>query len=484
MTEDNRLIVERRDKLQQIRENTIAFPNNYAVKNTASELNDLYSEKNREDLEKMEVIVSIAGRIMLDRKMFKVIQDHTGRIQIFADKNVQKDTKKLWDIGDIVWVQGVLCRSHKGDLYVKMDNYALLTKSLRPLPEKHSGLKDTETRYRQRYLDLIVNEDSRKTFMIRQKIVNSIRNYLVENDYFEAETPMLHPIPGGASAKPFITHHNSLDMDMYLRIAPELYLKRLIVGGFNRVFEINRNFRNEGVSTRHNPEFTMVEFYQSYANYETMIEHTENMIRNAALSALNTLEIKYQDKIYDLSLPFRKMTMIESICHFNDNISIEELNSIDSAKTIAESLKITIKENYGLGKIQTEIFEATVEHLLDEPTFITEYPAEVSPLARRKDSNPFVTERFEFFMGGREIANGFSELNDPEDQASRFAEQVKEKDAGDDEAMFYDEDYIIALEHGMPPTAGEGIGIDRLVMFLTNAASIRDVILFPHLKTK
>lgn len=483
MTDENRLISERREKLQRLRENAIAFPNHHIVDNTASELNSKYAETTREELEEMQITVSVAGRMMLDRKMFKVIQDHTGRIQIFADKEVQKATKKLWDIGDIVWAKGVLCRSHKGDLYVKMDEYDLLTKSLRPLPEKHSGLKDVESRYRQRYLDLITNEESRQTFMIRQKVINSIRNYLVDNDYFEAETPMLHPIPGGATARPFITHHNSLDMDMYLRIAPELYLKRLIIGGMNRVFEINRNFRNEGLSTRHNPEFTMVEFYQSYANYETMINHTENMVREAAMTSLRTLNIEYQGKVYDLSKTFHRMTMIESICHFNENISFDDLNSFDTAKSIAESLEITIKDNYGLGKIQTEIFEKTVEHRLDEPTFITEYPAEVSPLARKKDSNPFVTERFEFFIAGREVANGFSELNDPEDQAARFAEQVKEKDAGDDEAMFYDEDYIVALEYGMPPTAGEGIGIDRLVMFLSNARSIRDVILFPHLKS-
>ena len=418
---------------------------------------------------------------MARRGPFMVLQDQSGRIQIYADKAIQQDIKH-WDIGDIVGVEGVLHKSGKGDLYVMIERQQLLTKSLRPLPEKWHGLTDTEQKYRQRYVDLIVNEDTRDAFRIRAGVISAIRRYLSERGFYEAETPMLQVIPGGATARPFITHHNALDVQMYLRIAPELYLKRLVVGGFDRVFEINRNFRNEGLSTRHNPEFTMVEFYQAYSDYRDMMDLTEDMLRTVAQEVLGKTEVEYQGETFDFGKPFARMTVVESILHFNPDVSREQLDDMEQAKAIAKGLGIALKDSYGLGKIQIEIFEKTVEHQLKQPTFITEYPTEVSPLARRSDSNPFVTDRFEFFVGGREIANGFSELNDAEDQAERFHKQVAEKEAGDDEAMFFDEDYITALEYGMPPTAGEGIGIDRLVMLFTDSASIRDVILFPHMR--
>ena len=480
---ENRLIAERRAKLADLREAGNAFPNHFRRDFLAADLQAQYGEFSKEELAEKNIQVAVAGRMMLDRKAFKVLQDMSGRIQIYASKDVQKDTKH-WDLGDIVGVKGTLCKSGKGDLYVMMDEYLLLTKSLRPLPEKHKGLTDTEARYRQRYVDLIVNEETRKAFQIRSKMVAGIRNFLVEKGFVEAETPMLQVIPGGATARPFITHHNSLDMDMYLRIAPELYLKRLVVGGFERVFEINRNFRNEGLSTRHNPEFTMLEFYQAYADHNDLMNLTEDMLRTLARDVLGTTEIHYQDDVYDFGKPFARLSVFDSILRFNDDIDAATLADEQGARGIAERLGIAVKDGWGLGKVQIEIFEKTVEHRLKDPTFITDYPTEVSPLARRKDDNPFVTERFEFFVGGREIANGFSELNDAEDQAERFRAQVAEKEAGDDEAMFYDEDYITALEHGLPPTAGEGIGIDRLVMLFTNSPSIRDVILFPHMRPR
>lgn len=481
--DENRLIAERRAKLNDWRESGDAFPNHFRRDSLAADLQKTYGELSKEELEEKQIQVAVAGRLMLDRKAFKVLQDMSGRIQIFAPKPVQKDTKH-WDLGDVVGVRGTLCKSGMGDLYVMMDEYLLLTKSLRPLPEKHKGLTDTESRYRQRYVDLIVNEDSRRTFQIRSQMVAGIRNYLVRHGFVEAETPMLQVIPGGASARPFITHHNSLDLDMYLRIAPELYLKRLVVGGFERVFEINRNFRNEGLSTRHNPEFTMLEFYQAYADHNDLMNLTEDMLRTLAQDVLGTTEIHYQDDVYDFGKPFARLSVFDSILHFNDDIDAATLADEQGARGIAERLGIPVKDGWGLGKVQIEIFEKTVEHRLKDPTFITDYPTEVSPLARRKDDDPFVTERFEFFVGGREIANGFSELNDAEDQAERFRAQVAEKEAGDDEAMFYDDDYITALEHGLPPTAGEGIGIDRLVMLFTNSPSIRDVILFPHMRPR
>ena len=435
--DENRLIAERRVKLNEWRESGDAFPNHFRRDSLAADLQKTYGELSKEELEEKQIQVAVAGRLMLDRKAFKVLQDMSGRIQIFAPKPVQKDTKH-WDLGDVVGVRGTLCKSGMGDLYVMMDEYLLLTKSLRPLPEKHKGLTDTESRYRQRYVDLIVNEDSRRTFQIRSRMVAGIRNYLVRHGFVEAETPMLQVIPGGATARPFITHHNSLDMDMYLRIAPELYLKRLVVGGFERVFEINRNFRNEGLSTRHNPEFTMLEFYQAYADHNDLMNLTEDMLRTLAQDVLGTTEIPYQDDVYDFGKPFARLSVFDSILQYNDDIDAATLADEQGARGIAERLGIAVKDGWGLGKVQIEIFEKTVEHRLKDPTFITDYPTEVSPLARRKDDDPFVTERFEFFVGGREIANGFSELNDAEDQAERFRAQVAEKEAGDDEAMFYD----------------------------------------------
>ena len=479
--DENRLIAERRDKLRQLREAGQAFPNQYRPDSLAADLIAQYGNEEKEALEARNIVVAIAGRLMLDRKSFKVLQDQSGRIQIYATKDVQQATKH-WDIGDIIGVRGKLCKSGKGDLYVMMDDYRLLTKSLRPLPEKHKGLTDTEMRYRQRYVDLMTNEETRRTFRIRAQVISGIRRYLEQRDFFEAETPMLQVIPGGATARPFITHHNSLDMDMYLRIAPELYLKRLVVGGFDRVFGINRNFRNEGLSTRHNPEFTMVEFYQAYADYNDLMDLTEDMLRTIALDVLGSTDVPYQGQVFDFGKPFARMTVFDSILHFNPDIGADKLRDEQGARDIATALGIPLKDSYGLGKVQIEIFEKTVEHQLMQPTFITEYPTEVSPLARRSDANPFVTDRFEFFVGGREIANGFSELNDAEDQAERFRSQAAEKDAGDLEAMFFDEDYVTALEYGMPPTAGEGIGIDRLVMLFTDTPSIRDVILFPHMR--
>jgi len=485
--EDNRLIAERRAKLGELREQGSAFPNHFRRDSLAAGLQAQYGELSKEELAEKNIIVAIAGRLMLDRKAFKVVQDTSGRIQVYASKDVQKDTRH-WDLGDIVGVKGVLCKSGKGDLYVSMDEYLLLTKSLRPLPEKHKGLTDTETRYRQRYVDLMVNEDTRRVFQARSKLINGIRQYFASRDFIEVETPMLQVIPGGATARPFITHHNALDIDMYLRIAPELYLKRLVVGGFERVFEINRNFRNEGLSTRHNPEFTMLEFYQAYADYNDLMDLTEDMLRTVTQSVLGTSVVtnhtgKGDETVeYDFGQPFERLTVVEAICRYNEGVTAEQLADLEQAKALAQSLGIKVKPIWGLGKIQIEIFEATAEHRLIQPTFITEYPKEVSPLARIKDSDPFVTERFEFFVGGREIANGFSELNDAEDQAERFRRQVAEKEAGDDEAMFYDEDYVTALEYGLPPTAGEGIGIDRLAMLLTDSPSIRDVILFPAMR--
>ena len=494
--DENRLIAERRAKLALIREqatanNVSSFPNDFRRKDLAGDLQDRYACESKEALEAKGHQVSVAGRVIRNRGAFMVIQDMSGMIQLYVAKEARPFAKSL-DLGDIVGVSGALQKSGKGDLYVSMDKNCLLTKSLRPLPDKHHGLSDQEMRYRQRYVDLIVNSEARDVFKIRSQVINFIRCYLNDNHFMEVETPMLQTIPGGAAARPFVTHHNALDLDMYLRIAPELYLKRLVVGGFERVYEINRNFRNEGLSTRHNPEFTMLEFYQAYSDYIDLMDMTEDMLRKLAFAVLgsskvgNTLKNKegevIQEKIYDFSKPFQRISVFDSILKFNPDISKKDLGDDAKARKIAVALDISLKDIWGLGKVQIEIFEKTVEHLLDEPTFITAYPTEVSPLARRSDTNPFVTDRFEFFVGGREIANGFSELNDPEDQAERFRQQVAEKDAGDDEAMHYDSDYIRALEYGLPPTAGEGIGIDRLVMLLTDSPSIRDVLLFPHMR--
>jgi len=488
--DENQLITLRREKLAAIREAGVAFPNDFKREHDAAALQAEFEEKDKEWLAENPHRVRVAGRIMLKRVMgkasFITISDSTGRLQLYVQKGMLGDELydafKGWDIGDIVGAAGTMFKTNKGELSVKLDELKLLTKSLRPLPEKFHGLTDHEQRYRQRYLDLIMSQETRDAFKMRSKIVAYIRNYFTQRDFMEVETPMLQVIPGGATARPFVTHHNALDIDMYLRIAPELYLKRLVVGGFDRVFEINRNFRNEGLSTRHNPEFTMIEFYQAYATYKDLMDTTEELFRGLATEVYGNTEVEYQGSTFDFGKPFVRMTMKESILHYNKDLVPADLETEYRASKVAESLNIHIKEGFGLGKIITEIFEETVEEQLNDPTFITEYPAEVSPLARRSDSDPFVTDRFEFFIGGREIGNGFSELNDAEDQAERFRKQVEEKDAGDDEAMHYDEDYVQALEYGMPPTAGEGIGIDRLVMLFTDAPSIRDVILFPHMR--
>ncbi len=491
--DENRLIAERREKLRLWRDDGTAFPNTFRRENYASDIHSAHADKTKEALEAEGVHVSVAGRVMLNRGAFMVLQDMSGRIQLYVNKAARAFAKSL-DLGDIIGVRGLLHKSGKGDLYVDMAEFELLTKNLRPLPEKHKGLQDTEMRYRQRYVDLITNESSRRVFEIRSKIVSGIRQYLSARRFIEAETPMLHSIPGGATARPFVTHHNALDLDMYLRIAPELYLKRLVVGGFERVFEINRNFRNEGLSTRHNPEFTMIEFYQAYADYHDLMDLTEDMLRTLAQDILGTTTIvntvrNEEGEVlerfeYDLSQPFRRISVFDSILHYNPEIKPEALADEHAARQLAERLHIDLMDNWGLGRVQMEIFDKTVEHHLDQPTFITEYPTEVSPLARQSDHDPHVTDRFEFFVGGRELANGFSELNDPEDQAARFRAQVAEKDAGDDEAMHYDADYINALEYGLPPTAGEGIGIDRLVMLFTDSPSIRDVVLFPAMRPR
>ncbi|MDN6180865.1 MAG: lysine--tRNA ligase [Halomonas subglaciescola] len=488
---ENHLIAERRAKLSAHREKTAAqgksaFPNDFRRDSLSVELQDALGDKDKAELEALDQQASVAGRIMRKRGPFIVIQDVAGQIQLYVDKKGLPDDVlddvKGWDIGDIVAGRGAVHKSGKGDLYVKMVEASLLTKSLRPLPDKFHGLTDQEARYRQRYVDLIMNPESRRVFEVRAAVISAMRRFFEARDFMEVETPMLQQIPGGATARPFMTHHNALDIDMYLRVAPELYLKRLVVGGFEKVFEINRNFRNEGLSTRHNPEFTMVEFYWAYADYNDLLDMTEAMLRTSAEQVLGTTLIPYQGAEYDFGKAFERITLRNAILTHGDGIVDADLDTLDAARALANKLGIAVKDSWGLGKLQTEIFEEVAEHRLDQPTFIIEYPAEVSPLARRNDANPFVTDRFEFFVGGREIANGFSELNDAEDQAQRFKEQVAEKDAGDLEAMYYDADYVRALEYGLPPTAGEGIGIDRLVMLFTDSASIRDVLLFPAMR--
>ncbi|QMV62233.1 lysine--tRNA ligase [Pseudomonas berkeleyensis] len=484
--EENKLIAQRKEKLAAVREQGIAFPNDFRRDSLCADLQKQYEGKSKEELEAAAIPVKIAGRIMLNRGAFMVLQDTSGRLQVYVDrKGLPAETLeaiKTWDLGDIIAAEGTLARSGKGDLYVHMTNVRLLTKSLRPLPDKHHGLTDTEQRYRQRYVDLIVNEETRHTFRVRSQVIAHIRRFLNDRGFLEVETPMLQTIPGGAAAKPFETHHNALDMAMFLRIAPELYLKRLVVGGFEKVFEINRNFRNEGVSTRHNPEFTMLEFYQAYADYRDNMDLTEELFRELALAVLGTTDVPYGDKVFHFGEPFVRLSVYDSILKYNPDITAADLNDVEKARAIAKKAGAKVLGHEGLGKLQVMIFEELVESKLEQPHFITEYPFEVSPLARRNDQNPSVTDRFELFIGGREIANAYSELNDAEDQAERFLAQVAEKDAGDDEAMHYDADFVRALEYGMPPTAGEGIGIDRLVMLLTNSPSIRDVILFPHMR--
>ena len=488
--EEHRLIAERRQKLSALREEGIAFPNDFRRNALAQVLLDEYADKDGEWLEANEVRVRVAGRMMAKRIMGKAsfthVQDMSGRIQLFVQRDALPEGAyqafKGWDVGDIVGAAGKLFRTKTGELSVHVDELRLLTKSLRPLPDKWHGLTDMEQRYRQRYVDLIMNPEVRDTFRLRTAVVGYIREFLNARGYLEVETPMMQMIPGGATAKPFVTHHNALGMDLFLRIAPELFLKRLVVGGFEKVYEINRNFRNEGLSTRHNPEFTMLEFYQGYADYHDLMDLTETLLRGMAERLLGKTVIEYQGLTCDFGKPFARLTVKEAVVKYNPEIAAADLDDFAKTKAHAERLGIEVKAGWGLGKLQVELFEATAEEKLLDPTFITAYPTEVSPLARRNDLDPTVTDRFELFIAGRELANGFSELNDAEDQAERFRKQVEEKEAGDDEAMHFDADYVNALEHGLPPTAGEGIGIDRLVMLFSDSPSIRDVLLFPAMR--
>jgi len=478
--EDNKLTEERREKLKALRARGNAFPNDFRRKDFANDLHHQWGEKSKEDLEKQKPPATIAGRMVLKRVMgkasFATLQDGTGRIQIYVSQEVANyEDFKHWDLGDIVGVQGRVFKTMKGELTVHAEKIVLLVKALRPLPEKFHGLADQEMRYRQRYVDLIVNPEVKDLFLKRTWIIQAIRDVLQEEGYLEVETPMMQPIPGGAVARPFKTHHNALDMDLYLRIAPELYLKRLVVGGVERVFEINRNFRNEGISTRHNPEFTMLEWYCAYEDWTYMMELTEQLVRKAAGSS----DITYQGTKIELSKPFARLPIPEAIRRQGVEGDLRDRSLLSRE---LNRLKVEHKSSQGWGSLQLMLFEALAEKHLVQPTFITDFPAEVSPLARRRDADPDLTDRFELFIDAKEIANGFSELNDPEDQAQRFLEQVKNKNAGDEEAMYYDADYIRALEYGLPPTAGAGLGIDRLVMLLTDSPSIRDVILFPHMR--
>lgn len=487
MSEENNQMHLRREKLAALRDDGVAFPNDFRRDALAADLHREYDDT----LPAQPVRVRVAGRMMLQRIMgkasFATVQDISGRIQLYVQRDALPSGEydgrfRKLDIGDIVGAEGELFHTRTGELSVRVSHIRLLTKSLRPLPEKFHGLTDAETRYRQRYVDLIMNEDSRDVFLKRFRIIRAIREFMAGREFLEVETPMMHPIPGGAVARPFETHHNVLDMPLYLRVAPELYLKRLTVGGLERVFEINRSFRNEGMSTRHNPEFTMLEFYWAYADYNDLVNLTEDLMRQVCERVCGGLEISYQGEAIDFRRPFERLTMLEAILRFNPDVSAAELDDREAAGAIARRLGLETGDNHGLGRLRTAIFEQTVEHRLVQPTFVTQYPVEVSPLSRRNDENPDVSDRFELFVAGREIANGFSELNDPEDQAERFRQQAADKEAGDQEAMHFDADYIRALEYGMPPTAGEGIGIDRLVMLLTDSPSIRDVILFPHMR--
>jgi lysyl-tRNA synthetase, class II len=487
--DENKLIAERRHKLDAIREHRNAFPNDFRRDALAEQLHVGYDQHESPWFETNVIQVKVAGRMMSKRGQGKVsfvnVQDRSGNIQLFVQANAVADVYdefKTWDVGDIIAAEGPLFKTKTGELSVKVEKIRLLTKSLRPLPDKWHGLADQETRYRQRYADLIVNEQSRKTFAARVAIVKYLRGYLDALDFMEVETPMLHVIPGGASAKPFTTHHNALDMQLYLRIAPELHLKRLVVGGFERVYEINRCFRNEGLSTRHNPEFTTVELYQAYADYRDLMNLVENLFRGVCDTVYESRRVSYQGQEFDFEKPFRRVTVEDLVVEYNPGIDRSKLRDVPYLREWCNKLHLPFKDGDGAGKLQIEIFEKTAEHQMIQPTFVYSYPAEVSPLARRSDHDEFLTDRFEFFVGGRELANGFSELNDAEDQAARFKQQADRKTAGDEEAMFYDADYIRALEYGLPPTAGLGIGIDRMVMVFTDAPSIRDVLLFPHMR--
>ena len=490
LQDENQIIALRREKLTQLRQEGIAFPNDFRRDAFAGDLQKRHNASDKETLENQNISVKVAGRIMLKRLMgkasFVTLSDMTGRIQLYIQKDkVGEDVYnafKHWDLGDIIGAEGQLMKTNHGELSVRVVSIRLLSKSLRPLPEKHLGLTDQEQKYRQRYVDLIANQDSKDIFIKRSQIIQTVRQAMINERYLEVETPMMHPIPGGASAKPFVTHHNTLDIDLYLRVAPELYLKRLVVGGLERVFEINRNFRNEGMSVRHNPEFTMIEFYEAFADYKRMMEMTENIIRACAQQVSGSLKITYNNQEVDLEKPFERLTIIEAIKKYNPQYTDEQLSDEDWLKKEIVKHGEEIPHATGLGSLQLALFEGCAESRLWNPTFIIDYPVEVSPLARASDAQPHLTERFELFVVGRELANGYSELNDPEDQSARFKAQVAQKDAGDDEAMHYDADYIRAMEYGLPPTGGCGIGIDRLVMLLTDAQTIRDVILFPQMR--
>jgi len=488
--DENQIVAERRAKLKALREQGIAFPNDCRRAHLAADLHREHGSKSNEELEPAQLQVSVAGRMMLKRVMgkasFATIQDVSGRIQLYITRDdvgeALYEQFKHWDLGDIVCASGVLFRTRTGEPSIKASQIRLLTKSLRPLPEKFHGLADQEQRYRQRYLDLITNPDAQRVFKVRSRTIQAIREFFVARGYLEVETPMMQPIPGGAAARPFVTHHNALDMDLYLRIAPELYLKRLVVGGLEKVFEINRNFRNEGISTRHNPEFTMLEFYEAYQDYRYLMDLTETLLRDVALKAVGTTTLTYQGETVDLARPFDRLTMAEAIAKYDPRYALHELEKPQYLRVALAPFGVEVFPTDGLGVLQLKLFEQTTEFKLTQPTFIVAHPTDVSPLARRSDADPGATERFELFINGREIANGFSELNDPEDQAERFRQQAEAKAAGDEEAMFYDADYVRALEYGLPPTAGEGIGIDRLIMLLTDSPSIRDVILFPQMR--
>ncbi len=485
----NHLIAERRAKLERLRERGGAFPNDFRRDSTAEQLHLAFGGHPPEWFEAHPTRVTIAGRMMAKRVMgkasFAKLKDRSGAIQVFLQQGAlgaAYDDFKGWDVGDVLGAEGTLFKTKTGELTVKVERLRLLVKSLRPLPDKWHGLADVESRYRQRYVDLIVSDESREVFRRRTRIVHYLRSFLEALDFMEVETPMMQVIPGGAVAKPFVTHHNALGLDMYLRVAPELYLKRLVVGGFERVYELNRNFRNEGLSTRHNPEFTMLELYQAYADYRDLMDLVERLFQGLADTLLGTRLVPYQGDTYDFDAPFRRVTVEELVLNFNPGIEPARLRELEYLRGVCERLGIKPAAGDGPGKLQIEIFEKTAEESLLQPTFVYAYPAEVSPLARRNDSDPFITDRFEFFVGGRELANGFSELNDPDDQAARFREQAARKTSGDEEAMFYDADYVRALEYGLPPTAGLGIGVDRLVMLFTDQPSIRDVVLFPHMR--